>query len=70
MPWFEGSVRDFSIEPRMMKLRLSPGLNNDLYTEAFNNMHARDLYIMRCPDDNLGLGTAACDICTFCIFFF
>ncbi|CAE7226863.1 CALS12 [Symbiodinium pilosum] len=28
-------------------LRLSPGLNNDLYTEAFNNMHARDLYIMR-----------------------
>ena len=51
-----------------MVLRLSPGLNNDLYTEAFNNMHARDLYIMRCPDDNLGLGTAACDICTFCIF--
>ena len=27
--------------------RLSPGLNNDLYTSAFNNMHERDLYIMR-----------------------
>ncbi|CAE7226350.1 CALS7, partial [Symbiodinium necroappetens] len=26
---------------------LSPGLNNDLYTSAFNNMHERDLYIMR-----------------------
>eukprot|EP00439_Symbiodinium_sp_Y106_P058947 s1357_g8.t1 len=39
------TIRAIYYEPR--PVGLSPGLNNDLYTSAFNNMHERDLYIMR-----------------------
>ncbi|CAE7429857.1 CALS7 [Symbiodinium sp. CCMP2592] len=39
------TIRAIYYEPR--PVGLSPGLNNDLYTSTFNNIHERDLYIMR-----------------------